>query len=133
MNTDNYCPNILIVEDDTDWSMIIKSYIYNIYSCARVKIAKNSSEAFFVIENNIFDLIILDIRLYDTGETFEGIHLFNYLQKNKQNIPIVIVSAHARVEYISDFFERKNIRYFSKQRFDAVEFQDVVNRLIVKK
>lgn len=133
MNAKNYSSDILIIEDDADWSMTIKSCLYNICSCAHVEIAENSSEAFFNIENNRFDLIILDIRLYDTGETFEGIHLFNYLQKNKQDVPVIIVSAHARAEYISDIFEIKNVRYFSKQRFDAVEFQNVVNRLLVKK
>ncbi|MCI5127023.1 MAG: response regulator [Candidatus Electrothrix sp. AS4_5] len=133
MNTNNYSSNILIIEDDADWSMTIKLCVDNICSCAHVEIAENFSEAFFYIENNIFDLIILDIRLYDTGETFEGIHIFNYLQENKQDVPVVIVSAHARTEYISDIFEIKNVRYFSKQRFDAVEFQNVVNSLLAKK
>jgi DNA-binding response OmpR family regulator len=78
---------ILIVEDDEIFANGLKDYL--IYQGFSVSIANNGVEMRSALEEQSFDLIILDIGL--PGE--DGLSLVRWLHTNKKNFPIIIASA----------------------------------------
>ena len=77
---------ILIIDDDTDLSFIIsemlESYGYSVTT------AENGEEAFDLLSNHTYHLILLDINLPDTT----GLELCRELRKVSQ-IPVIFASA----------------------------------------
>ena len=77
---------ILIVEDDRDLSFIIsemlESYGYS------VTVAKNGEEAYNLLSQHTYHLILLDVNLPDTT----GIEICRELRRNTQ-IPVIFASA----------------------------------------
>lgn len=77
---------ILIVDDDTDLSFIIKemleSYNYNV-TCV-----ENSEDAFALLTNNIFHLILLDVNLPDST----GFEICRELRR-VSTVPVIFASA----------------------------------------
>lgn len=78
---------ILIVEDDFDLSKIIKDFLTN--ENYNIKQAFKGNEALELVESFSPDLIILDIMLPE----IDGIELCKQIRSNKNNIPIIIISA----------------------------------------
>ena len=78
--------NILIIDDDADLSMIIsdmlESYGYGV-TCAM-----NSEQAFEMLENSTFDLILLDINLPDAT----GFEICKELRR-ASTVPVIFASA----------------------------------------
>ncbi|MBP3854028.1 MAG: response regulator transcription factor [Ruminiclostridium sp.] len=78
--------NILIIDDDSDLSMIItdmlESYGFGVTS------AENSDEAFRLLENSTFDLILLDINLPGTT----GFEICRELRR-VSTVPVIFASA----------------------------------------
>lgn len=58
-------PNILVIEDDIVTATILKTGLSK--STHRVSLAGNVTEAYAILENGVFDVIILDINLPDTN------------------------------------------------------------------
>lgn len=79
--------SILLVEDNKRISeFIIKGLTesgYNVYLCEDGMSAKES------IENEVWDLILLDVMLPDT----DGITLLEFVRSKKMTIPVLIISA----------------------------------------
>ncbi len=78
--------NILIIDDDSDLSLIIsdmlESYGFSVTS------AENSDEAFRLLENSTFDLILLDINLPGTT----GFEICRELRR-VSTVPVIFASA----------------------------------------
>lgn len=82
--------NILIVEDDNSIANLIYKSLSNAnYSCT---IASDGLEAANLLEQNIYDLVLLDIML----PKFDGYELMNYIKPLK--IPVIFISAKSTVE-----------------------------------
>lgn len=84
--SDNVTKNILIVDDDVDLSFIItemlECYGYNV-TCA-----ENSEEAFYLLKENKYKLILLDINLPETT----GFEICRELRK-ASDVPVIFASA----------------------------------------
>ena len=78
--------NIMIIDDDSDLSLIIsdmlESYGFSVTS------AENSDEAFRLLENSTFDLILLDINLPGTT----GFEICRELRR-VSTVPVIFASA----------------------------------------
>tara|TARA_B100000686_G_C16718017_1_gene933222 strand:+ start:141 stop:1475 length:1335 start_codon:yes stop_codon:yes gene_type:complete len=85
---------ILIIDDEKDIRNNIKAILsdenYLTYT------GENSDEALKSIEENDFDLIILDVWL--NNSTLDGIELLKRIKISHENIPIVIISGHGNIE-----------------------------------
>lgn len=83
--------NILCVDDNYQNAALIKALLQN--TKANVSIAYDGTEAVHLTENNVYDLILLDLRMpkLDGHETLKIIR--NSSNKNKET-PIIAVSAH---------------------------------------
>lgn len=125
-------PNILIIENEKNWRNKIEYYILKLGF--NTHFAGNFSDAKHFIKKNSYSLIVLDIHLYDYGDTFEGIFLIELLKKEKLKIPVIIVSAYLQNEYTDHYFNESgiNITFLQKQSFSGKIFQEEVNRLIAK-
>ena len=126
----NQPPHILIVEDDDDWRMLLGLYLgklrYDIQSTGEY------ADALKLLTEKQFDALILDLRLVDTSQDFEGMTLLDML-RNKQNndVPVIIISAYATVEHVKAGFEQYNIFGFqSKQQFDRVKYVQMVQKAV---
>lgn len=82
---------ILIIDDDTRLRELLKEYLNN--NNYDTDIVKNSKEASEMIQNNQYDLLIIDVML--PGEN--GIDFLKEI-RIKSNIPAIILSAVSDVE-----------------------------------
>jgi two-component system, OmpR family, phosphate regulon response regulator OmpR len=85
-------PHILIVDDDKRIRELLKSFLGN--SGYLVTGAANAAEARQRLEGISFDLVVLDVMM--PGET--GLELARGLRAQKQDIPILMLSALADVQ-----------------------------------
>ncbi|MBU0763342.1 MAG: response regulator, partial [Bacteroidetes bacterium] len=77
--------NMLVVEDDENSRAVIIKLIGN--GDVHTKGVSSGKEAIYELKQNKYDCMILDIRLPDMS----GFELLHFLEKNKINIPPVIV------------------------------------------
>ena len=78
--------NILIIDDDSDLSLIISDMLESYGFC--VTSAENSDEAFRMLESSTFDLILLDINLPDAT----GFGICKELRR-VSTVPVIFASA----------------------------------------
>lgn len=126
----NQPPHILIVEDDDDWRMRLGLYLGKQHY--DVQCTGEYADALRLLTEKQFDALILDVRLIDTSQSFEGMTLLDML-RNKQNndVPVIIISAYATVEHVKAGFEQYNIFGFqSKQQFDRNKYLRMVKNAI---
>ena len=84
-------PKILIVDDDKAHRQMLEAVLTGEgYSISQ---AADGSEAIDAVQNNIYDLILMDIRMQHTG----GIVALKQIQTSSPEIPIVMMTAYATV------------------------------------
>lgn len=81
--------NILLIEDDDKTAFLIKSFLegYNF----NVEIANTVTTAISNIKFGNYSLVLLDLNLPD----FDGFEVLKFFNKNKINIPVIIMSAYS--------------------------------------
>lgn len=81
--------NILLIEDDENSAFLIKDFLeeYNF----KINIANTVTTAISNIKFEKYSLILLDINLPD----FNGFEVLKFLNKNKINIPVIVISAYS--------------------------------------
>ena len=80
---------ILIAEDELNIAQMVSMFLHkNGYSC---RIARDGSDACDLIENHIFDLVLLDVMLPE----IDGFELIGYFKQ--YNIPVIFVTAKTSV------------------------------------
>ena len=84
---------ILIIEDEIDIANNLKAVLKDEnYSTS---IANNSTEAFDLLLDEVYDLIILDVWL-DNSE-YDGIKILEKIRESS-SIPIIIISGHGNID-----------------------------------
>lgn len=84
-------PKILIVDDDKAHRQMLEAVLTT--AGYDVSEAEDGSEAVIKVEQNFYELILMDIRMKHT----DGISALNQIQKLSPNIPIVMMTAYASV------------------------------------
>ena len=79
--------NILVVEDD-DMNFIYLTQIFKITK-GNIKRAKTGAQAKEIIQNNNFDLILMDIQLPDT----DGNEITRWIREKNIKVPVVAQTA----------------------------------------
>lgn len=83
---------ILLAEDDKSLSNAICTILkYNNYS---VDAVYDGQEALDYLESNIYDAVVLDLMM----PKVDGISVLKQLRRNKNNIPVLILTAKSEVE-----------------------------------
>ncbi len=78
---------ILLVEDENKIASFIKKGLEA--ECYAIDVVNNGSNAVYMSEINVYDLIILDIMLPDK----DGISVCKELRSKKINVPILMLTA----------------------------------------
>ena len=85
---------ILIIDDEKDIRILLSSILKEEgYSCT---VAGTVKETENIIENNSFDLVLLDISLDDKKK--DGIYLLKKIKKINKDIPVIMISGHATIQ-----------------------------------
>jgi len=89
---------ILVVDDEKDIRNNIKAILDD--EDYLTLTAEDSDEALELINNNNFDLIILDVWLSDS--THDGIELLKIIKTSHNDLPVVIISGHGNIDMAVD-------------------------------
>lgn len=86
--------NVLLVEDNLVNKLVAKELLLSMK--ANVTIADNGQKALEALEKKLFDVVLMDIQM----PVMDGLTATQEIRKNKkyQNLPIIAMTAHARVE-----------------------------------
>ncbi|MFH1636457.1 MAG: response regulator [Chloroflexota bacterium] len=121
--------NVLVIEDTPDWRSKIVGYLvetgeYNL------KEADDYQTAIELLDNDPFDVAIVDIRLVDWDETNEqGMKLLNKLDEIAEinGTQSIVLTGYATKERMREAFrDHQVVDFIEKQRFSPQEFKDTV-------
>jgi len=101
---------VLYVEDDLIFQKNIIEILNNFFK--KILIASNGDEAYdiYISHQNEIDLIITDINMPNTN----GIIFSKAIREYDKNLPIVIVSAYTKTDYLLDSIDLNIITYIIK-------------------
>jgi len=109
----------MIVEDDLEIALNMKNYLE---TCEfKIFIFSTITDASINAKLNHFDLILLDLNLPDYG----GVELLKYLNKNRINIPTIVISAYADIQKKLETFKLGAVDYMTK----PVDMEEVEARI----
>jgi DNA-binding response OmpR family regulator len=120
---------VLIVEDDKDWRKRLTYYLRT--EPYQLEVAEDHSTAQEMLTDRAFDVVILDLRLVEEGEDFEGMALLHQMREKGHEIAVIIVSAYGTVDHVRDAFKNLNIcDYIAKQHFNPDEYRQAVQKAV---
>ena len=119
---------ILIIDDDNDINNLFKIYLES-DGCCRVDSYTNPIEALYDFKKNVYDLILLDLKM----PQIDGVAMFNAL-KNRDN-KVIICMITADLHYLEQLKERiPNIeKYVIHKPILLRHLKDKINELVLEK
>lgn len=114
--------NILLVEDDLQLNNIIKKSLVKKYTVTSVFDGESAIE---LIDNNIYDLFILDINIPNVS----GLDLTKYIRQKDLNTNIIIITASTELQNFEDSF-KNGCNEFIKKPFYLEELKIRIDNLI---
>ncbi len=114
---------IILVEDDNALGYLLKEYLG--MKGLEMSWAKNGKEALRLMEENAFDLAILDIMMPD----MDGFELASQLQKSKIGLPFLFLSARSMKIDVLKGFSLGAVDYLKKP-IDEEELVVRINALL---
>ncbi|MBN1660622.1 MAG: response regulator [Anaerolineae bacterium] len=125
---------ILIVEDEADWRRRLAGYLQVEPDAYSVETAGDPRTAAQNLAEKQFDVVVLDLRLFEYSEDFEGMQLLKLLREKERSVAVVVVSAYGTVTHVKDGFQLYSIcAYLSKQSFSPAEFRTQVKRAALER
>ena len=116
-------PHILVVDDDTRIIKLLKKFLQQ--NNFLVSTAISSTEAFELLENFVFDLIILDVMMPE----ITGLEFAEKIRESKKALPIVMLTALSEPEDRVKGLEAGAKEYLTKP-FEPKELLLRINNLI---
>ena len=116
---------IILVEDDNALGYLLKEYLG--MKGLDMSWAKNGKEALRLMEENAFDLAILDIMMPD----MDGFELASQLQKSKNDLPFLFLSARSMKIDVLKGFSLGAVDYLKKP-IDEEELVVRINALLLR-
>lgn len=113
---------ILLVEDDLQLNNIIKKSLVKKYTVTSVFDGESAIE---LIDNNIYDLFIVDINIPNVS----GLDLTKYIRQKDLNTNIIIITASTELKNFEDAF-KNGCNEFIKKPFYLEELNIRINNLI---
>jgi len=117
--------NILIIDDNTKLSSILKEFLelknFNVTS-------STGEDAIILIDDNEFDLYIIDIHL----PTINGLDIVKFIRNKDLNSPIIMITSSDEEENFITAF-KNGCNEFIKKPFHLSEIEIRINNLLNKK
>jgi len=119
-------PHILAVDDSLTTRVLISGVLES--ECYNVTLAASGEEALEIMDNNSYDLFILDVEM----PGINGFELASRIRKNPEHkeTPIIILSSLSKDEHRRKGIEVGAQAYIVKGRFDQGIFLETVKRLV---
>lgn len=114
---------ILIADDEISLRLVLQTAINKIGY--EVDTVKNGKEALQMVQENYYDVAILDIRMPE----MDGLQAFYKIHKIKPNLPIILMTAFGSSETAVDAMKHGAYDYILKP-FNLEEVKIIVNRAI---
>ena len=116
-------PKILVVDDDTSLRKMLEAVLtddgYNI------KEADDGQHAIEAVEEQFYDLILMDIRMARMG----GIEALKKIKKLSPGIPVILMTAYASVETAREALKSGAFDYLTKP-LDIDELKLIIHRAL---
>lgn len=122
-----HLPKVLYIEDKLEWQENVRIGLGTFFD---ITIAKNEKSARDLLKEDRFDLILLDLVL--DSHPKEGLNLWEYIRKEYQYTPVVIVTGLEEGK-LNDILRNEDPPYCLKERFDAKTWADYFNKVIKEK
>ena len=121
-------PRILIVDDITEYAMVIEIYFPDGAESLTATNVDDAKRAF--TEDCPITLAIVDIRLNeaDTSDT-SGLELLSWIRDEHPETPVVMISAYKSIEYEAESLERGAFCFLRKP-LQPKQIEDVLGRLL---
>jgi len=114
---------VLIVEDNESLSKIIKMLLQK--EKIDAVICNCLKDAFYLIDNEDFDLVITDLRLPDG----DGYKIYEKIKENLKDIPLIVITAYGNISDAVNALKKGIYDYISKP-FDNDDFVLAVKRAL---
>jgi DNA-binding response OmpR family regulator len=98
---------ILVIDDDEDICYLVKNLLQDEFE---VKAAMNGKQGLKELENNNYDLVLLDIMMPD----MDGYEVMEIIKEKTQDIPIIFLSAKDSTSDLILGFKKGAARYITK-------------------
>ncbi len=119
-------PNILIVDDEADMRFAARMLLER--SGHTVAEADNGEAALAKIDENAFDLVLLDMRL----PGMDGVQILQKIREKKPELPVIMVTGYGNVELAEQALQQGADHYLSKP-FHNKELIDVITKTLEKR
>ena len=109
---------ILVVEDDENTRLLTEAYLtkkYNVVTC------KDGEEALDIIYSQNIDIVVVDLMM----PKLDGFNLIKELRNNKNNIPVLLLTAKTSIEDKTKGFEYGADDYLTK----PVDYNELILRI----
>ncbi|HEY72450.1 MAG: hypothetical protein DRJ03_08790 [Chloroflexi bacterium] len=116
---------ILIVEDDDQWQGVLREPLEDEgYSVTVIADYQDSRQ---VLEEHVFDLVILDLLLDKSAPMLGGERLLAHISRRYPGTACIIVSGRGDTRLVRDAFKQHHVvDFIDKDRFDILTFIDAV-------
>lgn len=109
---------ILVVEDDENARLLTEAHLYKKYN---VVTCSDGEEAIDIIYNQNIDIVIADLMM----PKLDGFELIKELRENKNNIPVILLTAKNNIEDKTKGFEYGADDYLTK----PVDYNELILRI----
>jgi len=114
---------ILIVDDQFGIRTLLNEVLtkegYTVFK------ASNGLQALHIVENNMLDLVLLDMKL----PGMDGVEVFKRMKQIQEDIRIIFMTAYSETEIIQKSSQLGALTYFSKP-FDINEIRRTVKQFL---
>jgi len=118
----------LVIDDHPLYCLALTFQLQRLYPDAHVAVYQTIKEAFELMKVEVFDLVLLDLELNDRS----GLELIGECRYLDNVPPILVVSAHNRVEYVKRALKSGASGYVTKNS-DSKELDEAVIATLSKK
>ena len=119
------CLNILVAEDNPTNQLVVSKILES--GGHNSVIVGNGAEALEALENNSYDLIILDMQM-PVMDGIEAAKIYNFTTTPEKRVPIIMLSANATVEAMKEC-ENANIDVYLTKPIDAKKLLSTIKSL----
>jgi CheY-like chemotaxis protein len=117
--------SVLVVEDDQQWQAILKETLED--EGYGVTVIGDYGRSRKALENDAYDLVVVDLELDPTAPTLEGKRLLNLISRHYSDTPSIVVSVKSDAQIVRDAFRRYQVvDYITKVNFDIPAFLKAV-------
>jgi two-component system, NtrC family, response regulator AtoC len=116
-------PRILIVEDDQQFSLIVRNLLES--EGMESEVARTRSEAFDKLLYTPFDVILLDLAVGQES----GLEILKELKESGSSLPVIMMTAHGSIATVSEAMQMNAFDYVTKP-FKKQEILEILRRAI---